>query len=205
MSYIKGNLNENIVTQMIEVLRDEVMHVTELGRRIGRSESWVRFAAEHLVDKGRAAELANLRSYRRGTKDAVPFADNLEAHRRGRVVVKPTGRCRHCDLRGQMAGQSNGKCRTICDSCSVDSDMRHNNPDHTRTWRSDRRWIAIMAEKHQERDGCLICGSLRAKLRDGRYCDWRHDPVMLTPEEFDALLERHSSVTRYDVWGNVLR
>lgn len=206
MAWIKGKIDPEMIEEMVRVIQVRPIHYADLARRIRRSESWVRFVAEGLIDEGRSSEIANLRSYRRGTAIEVPFVENLLHHRKvgTKGKAKPSV-CRHCGLSGQLQGQSGGKKRTVCDSCQPEHDMKYPNADHTRTWRDDPRWVALIDRRHQEKDGCLVCGSSRAKLRDGRYCDWRHDPVMLTPEEFDALLERHSSVTRYDIWGNVLR
>lgn len=211
MAYIKGNIDETIIEAMLHVIKHDVMHYTTLAKRIGRSESWVRFAAEQVMEQGRSAELENLRSRIRGTKIEIPYVEQViknraakaEKIRRKNLEIDEIIGCRHCGMIGQLQGQSGGKKRTVCDSCMVDHDMRHNDPDHTRTWRDDPRWAAIIAKRHQARGGCAICGSSRAQERDGRYCDWRHDPVMLTPEEFEALLERHAaSAKRYDIWGN---
>lgn len=207
MAWIKGKIDPEMIEEMVRVIKLQPIHYKDVGRKIGRSESWVRFVAEGLIDEGRAADLANLRSFRRGTAIDVPFVENLLHHRKiGSKAKRVESVCRWCGLRGQLTGQSGGKKRTVCDSCMVDHDLRATNPDHTRTWRNDPRWVAIVGRRNQEKGGCLVCGSSRAKERDGRYCDWRHDPVMLTVEEFDALLERHSETAkRYDIWGNVLR
>lgn len=190
------------------------VHYTELARQFGKSISWVRYGISKMIEVGRQDELVNLRAWKRGTRIEVSYIENITANRaieaeKLRRKAKETAEiigCRWCGMIGQMAGNQNGRKRTVCDSCLVDHDMRQNNPDHTRTWRHDQRWAAIIAKRHQARGGCAICGSSRAQERDGRYCDWRHDPVMLTPEEFDALLERHAvEARRYDVWGNPVR
>lgn len=206
MAWIKGNIDPELIEAMVSSVRDEKLHTSEVARMIGRSDGWVRYVASLLIDEGRGNELVNLQSFVRGTKIRISYIESLEMHRqvKAKREKSPETTCRWCGLRGQLA-TGFGKKRTVCDSCQVDHDLRQNNPDHTRTWRDDPRWVAIVARRHQEKGGCLVCGSSRSKLRDGRYCDWRHDPVMLTSEEFDALLERHSSVTRYDIWGNVLR
>ena len=53
-----------------------------------------------------------------------------------------------------------------------------------RMWR-DERWFSMFSQ-HQE--GCLVCGSSRAKTRDGRFCSWEHDPDYLDDAEAEALL-----------------
>jgi transposase-like protein len=55
-----------------------------------------------------------------------------------------------------------------------------------RMWR-DERWFSMFSQ-HQE--GCLVCGSSRAKTRDGRFCSWEHDPDFLDDGEAEALLSQ---------------
>jgi hypothetical protein len=202
------------MNQMAEIIGRAPIHYKELEKHVGKSASWVRYAINKMIALGRASELTNLRAYRRGTKIEVDYVQNIEKNREKAAQVEATRKkqesepvlCRWCGLSGQLVGQSNGRRRTVCDSCQVDHDLSQNNPDHTRAWRDDRRWKLIIAKRHQERGGCLVCGSSRSKERDGRYCDWRHDPVMLSASEMEALLERYAAQeTRYDIWGNVLR
>lgn len=199
---------------MAAIIARGPIHYTDLTRMVGKSVSWVRYAIAKMIEAGREDELVNLRAWRRGSRLEVNYVENIRKNReveaeklrrKERETAEIIG-CRWCGMLGQLAGNQNGRKRTVCDSCLVDHDMRQNNPDHTRTWRHDPRWAAIIAKRHQARGGCVICGSSRAQERDGRYCDWRHDPVMLTPDEFDKLLERHAVESRrYDVWGNPVR
>lgn len=163
-----------------------------------------------MVEVGRGKELNGLMSYKRGqSRVEIPYVESLEKNRRLEAErpkpVVPHG-CRYCGLAGQLVGQKAGRKRTVCDSCSVDADLCHRDPDHTRAWRHDVRWRSIVEKAHQLSGGCLICGSSRAASRDGRYCDWRHDPIMLDPGEFDALLDRYSTApSRWDTFGNRVR
>jgi hypothetical protein len=205
MAWKKDHIDKKVIEDMVACVKSSVpLHTSEVARMIGRSDNWVRFVASMLIDEGRGSELTNLQSYIRGTKKRISYIESLEFHRGTKVerVNEAAAPCRWCGLSGQLTGRK----RTVCDSCQVDHDLGHNNPDHTRTWRDDPRWQAITAKRHQEHGGCLVCGSSRSKERDGRYCDWRHDPVMLSAYELEELLERYAaSAKRYDIWGNVLR
>jgi hypothetical protein len=203
-------INEEDVASIVEVLRHGKIHVTELARQINRSDAWVRWVANGMIDAGRGKELDGLVSYRRGSsRIEIPYVESLKTNRKLATEKQkpdvPHG-CRYCGLLGQLVGQSKGRQRTVCDSCMVDADLQQRDPDHTRSWRDDARWRSIVAKAHQATGGCVICGSSRAASRDGRYCDWRHDPVMLDPGELDALLDRYSAApSRWNTFGNPVR
>ena len=75
--------------------------------------------------------------------------------------------------------------RAYCWDCKpATSDITDKIP---RMWR-DERWFSMFSQ-HQE--GCLTCGGLSAKTRDGRFCSWRHDPDYLDDQEAEVLLERY--------------
>lgn len=199
---------------MAAIISRGPIHYTELSLKVGKGVSWVRYAISKMMEAGREAELVNLRAYAKGTKREVSYVENLRRSRerekefkeKQAVKIAEIIGCRYCGMIGQLAGNLNGRKRTVCDSCLVDADLGQNNPDHTRHWNHDPRWTAILAKRQQAHGGCVMCGSSRAQERDGRYCDWRHDPVMLDDQERDALFERFSAaVKRYDMWGNVLR
>lgn len=209
-----AHVNDEKVQAMMVIIARGPIHYTELSRQIGKSISWVRYAIAKMIEAGREAELVDLRAWRRGCRVEVNYLENIKANReleakklvtKAREISEIIG-CRYCRMIGQLDGNHNGRKRTVCDSCLVDADMCQNNPDHTRFWNQDPRWTAILAKRYQAHGGCVMCGSSRAQERDGRYCDWRHDPVMLDDQERDALFERFSAeVKRYDVWGNVVR
>jgi hypothetical protein len=208
-----ARVDAEAMNTMAAIISRGPIHYTELTRIVGKSVSWVRYGIAKMIEAGREEELSNLRAWRRGSRIEVNYVENIRNNRemeaeklrtKERVMAEIIG-CRWCGMLGQLAGNQNGRKRTVCDSCLVDHDMRQNNPDHTRTWRHDPRWTAIIAKRHQATGGCVICGSSRAAMRDGRYCDWRHDPVMLDFGELDALLDRYSTApSRFDVWGNLL-
>lgn len=209
MAWQIRDINENDVAAIVDVLRHGPIHVTELARKLNRSDAWVRWVANRMVEVGRGKELKGLMSYKRGqSRMEIPYVENLKRNRKltaERPKVIAVG-CRYCGLLGQLVGQSKGRQRTVCDTCTPDADLQQRDPDHTRTWRDDARWKSILAKGHQATGGCLICGSSRAALRDGRYCDWRHDPIMLDPGEFDSLLDRYSTApSRFDTFGNLVR
>lgn len=199
------------IRRIIATVAESPMHYAELAKRINRSQSWTRAVIEGMIEGGRGHELANLRSYVRGSRtQLVPYVENLAANRQVDAVkkleVKAPKVCRWCGLRGQLSGQGEGRKRTVCDSCQVDHDLRQNNPDHTRKFKNDPRWMIIVGRDHLSRGGCLICGSSRAKERDGRYCDWRHDPVILDDQEREALFRHYGfDPADYDIWGNLVR
>jgi hypothetical protein len=204
MPNIKPNRYEEVVRL---ASRPGGITFEECMRALGlKSREGLFFYVRAAIARGRPDDIRGITVTDLKRKDhRISIVDSLEQFARFKAASKARV-CRYCGLSGQLAGQKSNKPRSVCDSCSVDHDMRATNPDHTRTWRDDPRWQEIVQKRHQERGGCLVCGSSRSQERDGRYCDWRHDPVMLSASELEALLERHAAQeTRYDIWGNVLR
>lgn len=92
--------------------------------------------------------------------------------------------CVTCKQEFVVNGNFNKKTRrTACYTCKPPTkDISESIP---RMWR-DSRWFTVF-KRHDS--GCLICGSNRANTRDGRFCDWRHDPDYLDDMEAEALLK----------------
>ena len=91
-----------------------------------------------------------------------------------------------CKTCGKVFPENNAVHRNLrrveCFTCKpTKSDLSERFP---RIWR-DPRWFELFKRYDS---GCLVCGSHRARERDGRFCSWQHDPDYLDDNEAEALL-----------------
>jgi hypothetical protein len=164
-----------------------------LAKHVNRSHDHLGRLVRSMKAAGHVLEVDGI-----GTARGVLWRDDGKRLKKGRFGIPHEKEasfpftCVECKLPG-LGYSPNAK---RCDDCLSPSGL----PTTARKY--DPRWRPVF-ERNIPKGGCLVCGSPRAKTRDGRWCHWTHDLSMLEAHEADALLEEYAGPSR-DVWGRLI-
>ena len=162
-----------------EHLRDVAVWMIRFGGYADRMKNF------HIVKSGPAAKV----------RKTVAAVDGLANYHENRKRSPHEKVCRLCGLHGGFENVQSVRCY----SCG--EEKKSSMPE---VLANDPRWIRIIEKGHGTRGDCLVCGSSRAAARDGRYCHWTHDVLMLNEQELHAVLEQYGMPDGYyDQWGRV--
>jgi hypothetical protein len=176
------------------------IHLSKLSANMRVHESLARKIALYIWDNHDKPDYINKIYVNKKGSNTITLSliDSVQYHRQKREN-DGNMRCASCNLPGQMGHPSS----VYCDSCSVSKYLdKKSSVEHLS---NDPRWKTIVARDLAKYGCCLICGSEKAKERDSRYCNWRHDVLMLDPGEVDALLNVYGyEPEQRDTWGRLV-
>ena len=162
-----------------------------LAKHCDRSHDYLARLVRAMKLAGHAIEVDGI-----GTARAITWREPRERSRReGMPNTKEASVRVHC-LECGLPFTAYFATTKRCDDCLAPSGL----PGKARAY--DSRWQPVF-KRNAALEGCLVCGSPRARTRDGRWCHWTHDLPMLEAHEVEALLDQYAAPAR-DVWGRLI-